>query len=152
MDSRQLLGLLAHVHGFEGVYSRNTLPTQVTYPCALICNTDRASGPGQHWVAMYLNSEHDGEYFDSYGLKPLHKSMQNFMNRMCTGWIYNKQRLQGSDSRVCGHYCTVYLWCKAHGHSMAGLVKLFGADLRQNDAMVKNYVQDVMMKGSLASC
>ena len=142
MDSRQLQKLLALVHG--GVYSRDTLPKQVTYPCALVCNTDRASGPGEHWVAMYLDSLDYGEYFDSYGLKPLHKTMTNFMNKHCTFWIHNVQRLQGSESRVCGHYCLVYLWCKAHKHSMNDVVQQFSSNLNQNDTMVKTWVEDII--------
>ena len=145
MDTNQLRRLLAPVHGFKGVYSRDTLPKQVTYPCALICNTDQASGPGEHWVAMYIDSLGYGEYFDSYGILPLHKGMTNFMNHVCTYWKYNTQKLQGKNSRVCGHYCIVYLWCKAHGHSMDDMVKLYGPNLKQNDDLVKAYVEAAML-------
>ncbi|KAF4529508.1 hypothetical protein B566_EDAN014203 [Ephemera danica] len=38
---------------FIGVYSADTLPTRVTYPCALIANTDISSKSGVHWIAIF---------------------------------------------------------------------------------------------------
>ena len=53
---------------FSGVYPRDRLPKTVRYPCAMILNTDPASEPGVHWVAVYFAEDGKGEYFDSYGL------------------------------------------------------------------------------------
>ena len=42
-----------------------------TYPAAIVCNTHDSDRPGEHWVAMYVDTERRGDYFDSYGLQPL---------------------------------------------------------------------------------
>ena len=143
MNGQQLENLLKPLNMFVGVYSRNTLPRQVSYPCALVCNTDRASGSGQHWVAIYLDSLERGEYFDSYGILPLYKDIEAFITRNCIFWTYNHKRLQGAASKVCGHYCTMYLWCKAHGHCMHDIVNLFGMNMQENDQKVKEYVEGI---------
>jgi hypothetical protein len=56
---------------FQGVYSIDTLPET---PLLLVCNTAPSYKPGQHWVALYVNSRRRGEYFDSFGRKPLRLS------------------------------------------------------------------------------
>ena len=43
-----------------------------TYPAAIVCNTHDSDRPGEHWVAMYVDTERRGDYFDSYGLQPQH--------------------------------------------------------------------------------
>ena len=149
MNGQMLEDLLKSLEMFAGVFSRNTLPKKVPYPCALVCNTDKASGSGEHWVAIYLDSKKRGEYFDSYGLWPLYKEIESFMNKNCMFWTYNKKTLQGPTSRVCGHYCTMYLRCKAHGHCMQDIIQFFGSDLNDNDKMVKEYI---ISSWSLARC
>ena len=72
MDSRQinkiLQGLL--VPHFLGTYARNGMPTWVVLPFSLLCNTDPNTDTSEHWIAVHVDEEGNGEYFDSYGLPP----------------------------------------------------------------------------------
>jgi hypothetical protein len=52
---------------FQGVFSRDTLPSK---PRLLICNTDPSDKPGQHWIAIYVDKNLRGEFFDSFGRHP----------------------------------------------------------------------------------
>jgi len=66
MKTNQIERALDHLRAFKGVYSVDTLPAPP--PDGLIvCNLDAAHRPGSHWVAIYIVSTGEGEYFDSLG-------------------------------------------------------------------------------------
>ena len=73
-----------------------------TYPAAIVCNTHDSDRPGEHWVAMYVDTERRGDYFDSYGLHPQHVGFVDFMTEHCTEWSTNERTLQSPLSTVCG--------------------------------------------------
>ena len=53
---------------FRGVFSRDTLPSTING--LLVCNTDPHGKPGEHWIAMCINDDGHGEYFDSFERPP----------------------------------------------------------------------------------
>jgi hypothetical protein len=81
MDTQQLGHVLIRDLGssFGGVYPRYLL-TQTLDQKAIVINTDPHDQPGGHWVCVYLNSP-VVEYFDSYGLPPMHCDIQDFIAR-----------------------------------------------------------------------
>jgi hypothetical protein len=61
---------------FKGVYARNRLPRRLNVPSALIAigNTDPDDRPGTHWVALYIDANSRGEYYDPTGRPPFSSS------------------------------------------------------------------------------
>ena len=56
------------------VVAKDCLPEIIdTYPGAIVCNTHDADQPGEHWIAMYVDTKGYGDYFDPYGLEPQHR-------------------------------------------------------------------------------
>nr|XP_034832232.1 uncharacterized protein F54H12.2-like [Maniola hyperantus] len=49
----------------------NKIPIYLTPPAYLISNLDPDTKPGSHWVAIYVGTNGVGEYFDSFGRKPM---------------------------------------------------------------------------------
>ena len=76
-------------HVFKGVYARNRLPISLSEPSALIGNTDPYDRPGTHWVALCIDANSRGEYYDPTGRPPFLRAYVNFMNKHCTSWTYN---------------------------------------------------------------
>ena len=67
------------------VVAKDCLPEIIdTYPNAIVCNTHDTDQPGEHWIAMYVDSKRHGDYFDPYGLEPQHIEFTNFMNEHCS--------------------------------------------------------------------
>ncbi len=127
---------------FQGVYPRDKLPrSSKTYPSAYVCNTEPHTEKGEHWIAIYFDEHGHGEYFDSYGLPPIHKTFIHFLNKHCISWIYNDKQLQGLTSHVCGQYCIFYLWHRCRGTSMQTIVLMFGNNVQDNDVLVYEFVQ-----------
>ena len=108
MDTHQLRHVLTRDLGssFGGVYPRDLLPPTLDGK-AIVINTDPHDQPGAHWVCVYLNSP-VVEYFDSYGLPPMHRDIQDFIARHGKP-MHNPHVYQDLETDVCGQYCVYYL-------------------------------------------
>jgi hypothetical protein len=119
--------LKKHSHSrpvFKWVYARNRLPRLLNVPSALVWNTDSDHRVGQHWVAMYIDANSRGEYYDPTGTPPFLRAYVNFMNKHCTSWTYNTVRVQEEGYIVCGHHCIFYLMHRCAGYSIAVVTRL----------------------------
>jgi hypothetical protein len=56
--------------------------------------------PGTHWVALYIDANPRGEYYDPTGRPSFLRAYVNFMNKHCTSWTYNTIRVQEEGSTV----------------------------------------------------
>jgi hypothetical protein len=90
MDNIHIERVLKHQPNFQGVFSSDTLPTT---PRLLVCNTDPERKPGQHWIAISVDKNGRGEYFDSFG-RPPNKHFERYMNSNCKRWSFNKRQLK----------------------------------------------------------
>ena len=99
MDTNQLRHVLTRDLGstFGGVYPRDLLPRTLDGK-AIVINTDPHDQPGAHWVCVYLNSP-VVEYFDSYGLPPMHRDIQDFIARHGKG-VHNPHVYQDLNTDV----------------------------------------------------
>ncbi len=68
---------------FLGVFPKDLLPQVDQTPILIVCNTDPHDKPGEHWIAIYVENESYGEYFDSFGLEPT-EHFKTFMNVHCS--------------------------------------------------------------------
>jgi len=95
MDSNEITREMLGYKNFIGVFPRDKLPLKLKRPCGLVINTDSAQEPGEHWVAIYLLRNGKGEYFDPFGLPPLHKDLTKFMYKQSPkGWLYSNVGIQ----------------------------------------------------------
>lgn len=127
-----------------GIFAADEIPKQLySFPSGLIINSDKSSGPGTHWLAFYLTSQFEVEFFDSYGYPITYylKHIPDLINRdYSTKLKYNERRLQSYDSNACGHYCIFYLMNRCRGVSMDNIVGEFSDNYIINDT----YVIDVI--------
>lgn len=120
-----------------GVFPRNKLPRVVCHPSGLICNTDPASRPGEHWICLFIDHNGVGEYFDSFGLPPLHRVFVKYLNKHCVSWTHNSQTLQDMNAETCGLYCLYYLKMRCRGVTRERLLRIFSHDYAANDRLIK---------------
>ncbi len=121
---------------FQGVFSSDTLPNK---PRLFICNTDPSNQPAQHWIAIHVDDNGRGEYFDSFGRQP-DKHFEHYMNEHCTRWTCNKRQLQSLISSFCGHYCCFYCMLRCRGANINRIVNYFTKDTGFNDVLVHDFV------------
>ncbi|CAK1594571.1 unnamed protein product [Parnassius mnemosyne] len=58
---------------------------------------DTDDKPGSHWVALYIDTNDVGQYFDSYGRSPVRYHLE-FLKRNCKRWNWNVDRIQNEDA------------------------------------------------------
>lgn len=130
-----------------GVFAADRIPQKIDLPAAIIANTDEHYKPGQHWVAMYINSSGRGKYFDSYGVPPYSKHIIRSLRRNCKKYICNSKSFQSIDSEVCGQYCVFFLYCMCRGWSLKKFSSLFTNDSYNNDKIIlrlyNKYVRNI---------
>ncbi len=128
---------LKELSSFRNVYARDQLPKITSFPASLVINTHTSDGPGEHWVAVFINENGFGEYFDSYGIQPLYKEFIEFLDNNCSlGWCYSTVMLQGLTSMTCGHYCILFCYMRALGISLCKIIRLFSNNFIVNDKII----------------
>ena len=108
-------------------------------PLLLVCNTDPHDQPGKHWIAMYVDGNSRGEYFDSLG-EPPPTLFKNYLNRTCASWITNSRQLQSAASRFCGQYCVFYYLFRCLDYSLIAIDSCFSNDTGLNGVFVHTIV------------
>lgn len=136
---------------WRGVFSRDDVPRRATYPSAYIFNTHPRLREGEHWVAVYMDRDRKGEYFDSYGFPPYCKEFRAFLERNSRKWRYNSKTVQGLLATSCGHFCVYYLVHRLRGYTMRQILARFGTDTRKNDSLVRRFVATLKKKESLTT-
>jgi len=121
---------------FQGVFSADTLPNR---PRLLVCNTDKSTKPGEHWIAIHVDADGRGEYFDSFGRAP-NKHFDAYMNEHCTIRTFNRKQLQSIISTFCGYYCCMYCMLRCRRTDMTRIVGMFTSDTAFNDTIVHSFV------------
>lgn len=103
---------------FRGVFPRDllfkhgkVLPNRNN---SYVCNTAGKESPGEHWIAIHIDDEGLGEYFDSYGLLP-NDTFACFLQSNCVSWTRSIIPLQNPLTTVCGQYCIFWLYSKGLG-------------------------------------
>jgi hypothetical protein len=124
----------------KGVYARNRLPRLLNVPSAIVGNTDPDHRMGQYWVAIYIDANSRGVYYDPTGRPPHESADVNFMNKHCLHWTYNTVRVQEEGSPVCGRHCISYLIHRCAGHSMTDVIRLL-----ENPVEATNIVQKFVL-------
>ena len=62
---------------FNGVYSRDNLPTKIENG-AYVRNLDEYADVGTHWIALYVKGN-EVIYFDSFGVEHVPKEIKKFI-------------------------------------------------------------------------
>lgn len=126
---------------FLGTFASDRLPARLPSkrPLFLVVNTDPHDRPGEHWVAIYVDRESKGEYFDSLH-QPTPIKFSNYLDKFCATWKTNSQQLQSGASRFCGHYCVFYCMFRSLDYSLDRIESCFTNDTGVNDIFVHGII------------
>lgn len=131
---------------FLGVLSIDHLPSHVTgLPAIFIMNTNSNNLPGQHWKAIFIGADGNGEIFDSLAT-PISLRLQHWMNRYAKTWITSKLVLQNPIAPTCGAYVVYYVLNRLHCDSLSVCLSAFSANVMQNDEMMLRYFKSLSHK------
>lgn len=128
-----------------GVYARNEIkpPGKKFARTAYVINTDPSYKRGKHWVAIYIDKNREGYYFDSYGLPPSHREFLRFLKKHTEHWSYNDENFQGLLEETCGQFCLYFLIKMSREHSFLKNNRLKGNNFKSNNKLVKNFLKNL---------
>ena len=132
--SLELNEKLCFLSEYLGAFPRDRLPKVRKYPSALIMNTHPSHKEGEHWVAVYIDKNKKGIYFDPFGLYPLEEEFKKFLNDNCeNGWTYSSKIIQSIKSVNCGGYCYTFIILRSMGYPLNHIWGLFDDNTDIND-------------------
>lgn len=135
---------------FFGVFACDTLPfriPKVNQHLLIICNTDKSTGPGQHWIGIHFSADNVATYFDSFGMYPQNLYISNFLKRNASKITTNNKMIQSVFSRYCGHFCALFLYFMVRGKSLNKIVGMFkNKNLKENDILVRRLIDNIYCK------
>jgi len=153
MDNYQLSNLMRRSpcsDCFLGVFARDTLPDlqDVSYPIALIVNSDKISEPGTHWLAIHAKSADQVVFFDSFGKPPLFYGIEidMYLNKYFNGqYRENRIQVQAMSSDMCGLFCVFFLYNMCAGLTLPEIMRKFEypKHLKSNDALLIKFSKTV---------
>ena len=133
---------------FLGVLASDHFPKEplTDLPTLLICNADRSDEPGRHWLAMYIDRNGVGCFFDSFGNPPYSEffpsSILEFLKNNSTRVHYSTRQVQDFTSVTCGQHCVFFLYHISRGVEYKDIMKFYHNDnLLRNDTMVSLFVK-----------
>jgi hypothetical protein len=134
---------------YQKRFQRSIRQKQTTQKIKRTFGLDREHGPGRSTgntlVALYIDANSWGEYYDPTGRPPFLRAYVNFMNKHCTSWTYNTIRVQEKGSTVCGHHCIFYLIHRCAGKSMGDVTRTLRHPREATD-IVKTFVHRLINK------
>jgi hypothetical protein len=112
------------------------LPSEFTRPATFVCKLDAHNRPGSHWIAIKFRDKYSPWYFDSYGLPPTVKSLDDFLGHNTAHFTYNQHQLQNIASDICGQYVCLYTAyiCAKH-YNMKSFVATFNSTDADSQAL-----------------
>jgi len=118
------------------------LSKQMKKPSLYVLNTDKSTGPGEHWCIVIFFENGLCEFFDSNGFSPnIYKFDKPFL-KLAKHVEYNNLRVQSITSSTCGHHCIFFAVHRSRGISMQDIMKKYAPfNLMENDKMVYDFVQ-----------
>lgn len=134
MNTFEIRDRMKGIPGFRGVYARDRIPRVTRLPASFIFNTDIATKPGQHWIAVLVTSE-SVEYFDSTGRRPV---ITGFLRRVGKPVLYNNHQIQSKDSIACGLFACDFLMRRSRGESFCEILSSFSRIPILNDFLLQD--------------
>ena len=136
-SSQELYNKLKCLDSFIDVVPCDRIPNYSKLPASMIINTDKHNQKGEHWVGIYVSTKNIGYYFDSYGLPPINKEINDYLNRNTNGWKFNQRPIQGLDSNKCGQFSVLFIILKTIGYTLNQITNLFTENYKNNDIIVQ---------------
>lgn len=125
---------------FLGTFAADQLPFESRSPFGLVVNLDNSDQEGSHWCSIWVDSNKNASYFDSFGRAPIGPSINAFMDQYL--WDFNNKVFQHYASEYCGFYAILFLLLTSRGYNLQDVQYLFYHNKGEiNDVIVHDYIK-----------
>jgi len=128
---------------FHGVYSIDSLPEFIhTRPFLMIVNTHTKNLPGEHWIAILIDEQRNGEVFDSLAL-PVSNILIRWLNRFTKKWKKNELMFQHIFSASCGVFALYFILNRLRVKDFETFTALFDKKSHVNECLVQVFYRSL---------
>ena len=121
-----------------GCFALDQLPRPTKVPFGLVVNSDPSTEEGTHWLAVWVDAQGQGHYFDSYGQKAL-PVIERYLDKYSRSWsLVLTAPLQAHLTAVCGQYCVYFLYLKCRNYQFVPI-----SDVQVNDFVERKFSLDL---------
>lgn len=128
---------------YRGCFAADKIPSDHNgkYPQHMVVNMDTSNSYGSHWVAIYVCSPDEVEYYDSLGdWPPPSAYIQRFLAHFAH-CKYNKWQWQSERSSACGKHAIYFLLRRCAGLSFEEIMRNFTRCKQKADRIVTAFVR-----------
>jgi len=131
------------IKNFDGVFTRDTLPSKLLSNHSIIINLDSIYSGGTHWVSCY-NDNNNVILFDSFGMTPS-EEIQTFMKKISKNTYYTSNEIQNENSILCGYFAIAFILLKQLKYNTYDILYQFkNNNALSNDLIVINILKKNM--------
>lgn len=124
------------LQAFYGVCAIDNLPDYVhARPFIMIVNTHTQNLPGEHWITILIDSNRNGEIFDSLAL-PVSNILIRWLNRFTKRWKKNARSFQQVLSSTCGAFALYFTLNRLRVDNFETFTALFSKTPDVNETLV----------------
>jgi len=128
-----------YIFAADTMWENVTKTSRISYPIAIIQNTDKISQRGKHWLAWFVLSATESEFFDSYGnsirkYKYVQKPTKLIVLENCIS-------IQSPTSYLCGPYCIYYIYLRSLGIPYSTIMDTFTQSVSSNDFKIEQFMR-----------
>lgn len=127
---------------YVGCFPSDRIPSdRGSYPYCMVINTDRCKLPGTHWLAMYVLSSVECDYYDSLAeWPPRSPHIADYLGRFKT---VNRvrHRIQSRMSMSCGKHAIYFLHRRCQGWPLRRIVRHLANCQSGADRLVSGFVR-----------
>lgn len=129
---------------FLGVFPINRLPKRlIQLPVLFIINTNTSNLPGQHWKAIFISKNREGEVFDSLAT-PVELILSHWMNTFTRKWTISTLTLQNPLSPTCGAYVLYFVLNRLKHNSLKSCLSFFSNHVIENDKRMEQFYNKII--------
>lgn len=150
MNTIELTGIMKKIAintHFLGVLASDQLPIKYVgrLPAMTVINTHPSTMPGEHWLALYIDDDRVGYFFDSFGHAPEYShfptTIMSLLKTSCDRLEFTTRQVQDMLSTTCGQHCIFFLYHMVKGLTYEALMGKYTSNLLKNDNMVSTFTE-----------
>lgn len=123
---------------FKGVFASDLLPKRFSLPAAFVVNLSTHLSRGSHWIGIFIDTDRNADYFDSFGFPPNQRNIVNFLEAHTNSVKYSKRQFQHIVSNKCGKFVILFVLSKMYGKDVSEVFDKFSSNLTINDLIIEN--------------
>lgn len=127
MDAKNIETQFRRTHGFVGVFSIDTFPSEMSPFTGAVLNLDVSTGTGTHWVGIFKSVIL--EYFDPLAQRPPPRLAYR------GPILYNKKRIQDEASIACGSFAVDFVKRRLKGEDFTSIQRSYTSNTLFNDLL-----------------